>query len=187
MGVPRTEINLLVLLAVNVILLCMHVAENCHDVYYFFQLTIIGQVLVILNFFLSIVLHEKKSGAPVRLFLSRLHLVGISLEAVVVAGFWILRIFFRKGIIKEGEEMSLYVEMLSVWVHGGSFLTLLYFVKTDQIVMERKKRIKYFIHLLWGIPFVCLQYLRWSLTGEHVYGFLEYLSWVQIIAFYSLL
>lgn len=53
--------------------------------------------------------------------------------------------------------------------------------------MEKRKRIKYLIHLLWGVPFVFLQYLRWALTGEHVYGFLSYLSWAQIGVFYAVL
>lgn len=60
---------------------------------------------------------------------------------------------------------------------------MLYFVKTDQIVLEDNKRIKYFVHLGWGVPFLILQYLKWKLTGEHIYNFLREFSWSQLIVF----
>lgn len=103
MGLARTDKNLLSLLVVNAVLFSLHIHENCTDMFYFFQLTIIGQVVVIVNFLLSITLHEKKSGSHIRLLLSRLHLVSLGLEAVVVAGFWVLRVFFKRGILKEGD------------------------------------------------------------------------------------
>lgn len=92
--------NLTFLLALNIVLFVLHIEHNCKDVYYFFQLTILGQILVIFNFLLSIVLHERKSGPEVRKFLSRFHLMGIGLEAVIALGFWGLRIFFTRGILK---------------------------------------------------------------------------------------
>lgn len=75
------------------------------------------------------------------------------------------------------------MEILSVWVHGGAFVTMFYFIKKDQIVLETKKRKKFLFHSFWGVPFVFLQYLHWYLTGEHVYGFLKYFSWTQLIVF----
>lgn len=48
---------------------------------------------------------------------------------------------------------------------------------------EKSNKIKYFIHLIWGIPFLFLQYLRWALTGIHIYGFLEHFTWPQLIVF----
>lgn len=103
MTLPKTDKNLLLLLILNATMFVLHINKNCEDVYYFFQLTIVGQIFVLLNFLLSIILHEKKSSQEIKHLLSRFHLMGISLEAIVVLGFWGLRVFFRKGIIKEGE------------------------------------------------------------------------------------
>lgn len=100
MPLRKTDKNLLLLLMANVLFFGLHIYANCENVYYFFQLTIIGQIVVILNFLLSILLHEKKSGRKVKLFLSRFHLLGLGLETVIALGFWSLRIFFSKGIIK---------------------------------------------------------------------------------------
>jgi hypothetical protein len=61
---------------------------------------------------------------------------------------------------------------------------MFYFIKIDQIVVETSKKIKYMVHLLWGIPFLFLQYFKFYLTGEHVYEFLKLLTWVQIGVFY---
>ena len=69
-------------------------------------------------------------------------------------------------------------------MHGGNFITMFYFVKIDQIVLETSKKIKYLVHLLWGMPFLFLQYLKFSLTGEHIYEFLRLLTWIQIGVFY---
>lgn len=77
-------------------------ANDFNDVYYFFQLTIIGQILVTMNFYLSLTLNEQKVNLKIKLILSRLHLVTLSLEAVVCLGFWGLRVFFARGIIAEG-------------------------------------------------------------------------------------
>lgn len=122
-------INRLLLLGLNLVLFGAHIYTNCEDVFYFFQLTIIGQVLVILNFILSLSLKEKSTQLHKKLLLSRLHLVTLSLEAIVVIGFWGLRVFFPQGIIADGEERTITIEVLSTWVHLGSFLTMLYFVK----------------------------------------------------------
>ena len=40
------------------------------------------------------------------------------------------------------------------------------------------------VHLLWEKPFLFLQYLKFYMTGEHVYEFLKLLTWVQIGVFY---
>ena len=79
MTFTKTDINLFLLLTLNIVMLTMHIIVNYDNIYYFFQLTIIGQILVIINFSLSIILHEKKSGKHVRLFLSRLHLAALSI------------------------------------------------------------------------------------------------------------
>lgn len=41
--------------------------------------------------------------------------------------------------------------------------------------------------MCWGIPFLFLQYLRWRLTGEHIYNFLKEFSWIQLIFFEAFL
>ena len=171
------------LLALNVVLYIWHIYVNCLDGFYFFQLTIISQNLVIVNFVLSILLQENKSSHRTRKLLSRLHLVTISLEAIVVIGFWGLRVFFTKGIIDPNEVRTWEIEFLSAWIHLGPFLTMIYFIKTDRIVLETSKRQKYFFHLCWGVHFIFLQYLHWYLSGNHVYGFLKYFDWMQLIVF----
>ena len=102
-----TDIAPKLLLAVNVILYIWHIKVNCFNVFYFFQLTIISQNLVILNFIMSLFLHEPTSTHKVRKMLSRLHLVTISVEAIVVVGFCGLRVFFTKGIIDPNEVRTL--------------------------------------------------------------------------------
>ena len=98
-------------------------------------------------------------------------------------GFWGLRIFFNKGIINPNYERTLLVEALSVYVHGGSFLTMFYFVNNNQVVLVTSKTPKYFVHLNWGVPYLAIQFLHWYFTGEHVYGFLKYFSWIQLAVF----
>lgn len=49
--------------------------------------------------------------------------------------------------------------------------------------MENKKGKKFLIHLWWGLPFILLQYSHWLLTEKHIYGFIKYFSWVQLIVF----
>lgn len=110
-------------------------------------------------------------------------LITISLEAIVVIGYWGLRIFFTKGIMNEGEERSILIEVLCFWVHGGSFLTMFYFLKADELVTETGKLKKLGQHFFWALPFLFLQYLHWALSGEHVYGFLKYFEWPQLIVF----
>lgn len=99
MPLARTDRFLVFFLVLNITIFALHIIENCTDVYYFFQLTIIGQTLIIFNFLLSIILHEKKSSRRIKKLLSRFHLMSLALEAIVVIGFWGLRIFFEKGII----------------------------------------------------------------------------------------
>lgn len=70
-----------------------------------------------------------------------------------------------------------------MWVHGGAFVSMFYFVKKDQILTETKKRKKFFFHLLWAIPFCFIQYFRFSFTGHHIYGFIKYFTWTQLIVF----
>lgn len=91
------------LLIINAALFLWHIYVNCFTVFYFFQLTIISQTLVILNFILFLILQVRKSNHQTRKYLSRLHLVTTSLEAIVVIGFWGLRIFFSKGIVDPNE------------------------------------------------------------------------------------
>lgn len=128
----RTLIGLLLL---NVVMFAAHIAVNYESILYFCQLTNLTSLLVVFNFLLSVVLHEKKSSHSTRKFLSSLHLMTLSMEAVVFIGFWGLRVFFNKGIIDPKEQRTVLIEVLSSWVHGGSLLTLFYFIKTDQIVM----------------------------------------------------
>lgn len=74
-------------------------------------------------------------------------------------------------------------EILSLYVHGGSLITMLYFIKTDQIIMEDRRSKKFIFHLFWGIPYIGIQYLHWAMTETHVYGFLVHFNWVQLIVF----
>lgn len=67
------------LLLLNIVLYLWHIYVNFIDVFYFFQLTIISQNLVILNFLLTVLLHENRSSHRIRKLFSRLHLVTISL------------------------------------------------------------------------------------------------------------
>ena len=60
---------------------------------------------------------------------------------------------------------------------------MFYFIKTDQIVLETKKRKKFLFHTFWGVPFIFVQYFHWKLTGEHVYGFLQFFDWTQLFVF----
>ena len=75
------------------------------------------------------------------------------------------------------------IEALSTWVHGGSLLTMFYFIKTDQIVMVQSKYEKYFVYMRWGFVYLFMQFIHWYVSGEHVYGFLKYFTWVQLIVF----
>ena len=143
----------------------LHIIVNYRNLLYFCQLTNLSSVFVILNFLLSVVLHERKSSHKTRKFLSNFHLMTLSLEAVVFIGFWGLRIFFSKGIIDPRYERTFMVETLSTWVHGGSLLTMFYFVKTDQIVLVPNKSEKYFVHLFWSVPYFFLQFIHWYVSG----------------------
>ena len=67
------------LLLLNSVVFGMHIYVNYETVFYFCQLTNLTQILVCLNFFLSIVLHDKKSTLNTRRFLSSLHLMTLSI------------------------------------------------------------------------------------------------------------
>jgi hypothetical protein len=94
-----TDKNLQILSLLNTIILILHIYINYTDIFYFFQLTILGQILIIINFILSIIYHNDKENISIKIFLSRIHLITIALEGIVVLAFWGLRYFFRKGII----------------------------------------------------------------------------------------
>jgi hypothetical protein len=79
MSIPKTDKILLILAAINIIMFILHIHSNCENIYYFFQLTIIGQIFTISNFILSIILHEKKSNKRIKQLLSRFHLMSIAL------------------------------------------------------------------------------------------------------------
>jgi len=49
--------NIKILLILNFVMLLAHMYNSEADIFYFCQLTIIGQVLVILNFYFSLTLH----------------------------------------------------------------------------------------------------------------------------------
>ena len=83
----------------------------------------------------------------------------------------------------EDEERTFIVEFLSVWVHGGSFVTMFYFVRQDQIVTETIKRKKVLFHLFWALPFAFIQWMKWKFTGKHIYGFIRHFDWTQLIVF----
>jgi hypothetical protein len=71
--------NIRLLLFLNFVMLIAHMYNSDADILYFCQLTIIGQILVILNFYFSLTFHEKKSSLKVQLLLSRFHLITLSL------------------------------------------------------------------------------------------------------------
>lgn len=79
MPLSETDKTLFVLLSLNIVILVLHIGHNCDDIFYFFQLTIIAHSLVIGNFLLSILLHERKSAPEIKRILSRLHLMTLSL------------------------------------------------------------------------------------------------------------
>ena len=68
-------------------------------------------------------------------------------------------------------------------MHGGAFLTMFYFIKKDQILMESTMRKKFVFHLFWALPYIFIQYLHWHIKKTHVYGFIMYFSWIQIFVF----
>jgi hypothetical protein len=60
---------------------------------------------------------------------------------------------------------------------------MFYFIRKDQVLTETKKTKKFFFHLLWAVPFAFIQYFRWYMTGHHIYGFIKYFTWLQLIVF----
>lgn len=68
-----------ILFILNVAVYITHIYMYCSSIFYFFQLTIIGQTLVVVNFLISILLHHDKESLHTKLLLSRLHLITLSL------------------------------------------------------------------------------------------------------------
>lgn len=171
------------LLLLNIIFFSAHVHWFCESALYFFQLTIIGQIMVLVSFTLSVIMSGKVLSLERKYLLSRLHIITLSLESIIVIGYWGLRIFFTKGIMKQGEQRNLYAEFLCFWVHGGSFLTMLFHVHSRNFIFEGSRVKKLLQHMSWALTFLFLQYLHWYLSGTHSYGFLKHLSWIKIIIF----
>lgn len=178
----RKKGTLVFLLFVNVGMLLLHIFENCVPPYlsYFSQLTILGQSLVIVNFVLAINhFHQHKYPK----LDSRLYIINFSIETVAVLGFWALRIFFSEGIIHPGEKRTLYVEALSLWVHGGSYLTLLYIGRGGKVQLEFGFRKKLLLHLCWALTYIGLQWYHFTALQTHIYPFLALFNWNILIAF----
>jgi len=100
--------TLIVLLFVNVGVFLWHILLHCVPPYlsYFSQLTIIGQIMLVINFTLAVKhFHQHKFSK----FHSRFYILNFSLETVAVLGFWALRIFFTEGIIGADEKRDLLV------------------------------------------------------------------------------
>lgn len=113
------KLVLLTFLIINLIVYILHIeAPYFH---YFCQLTAFGQILVISNFIWAL---THNINQPFSKRFSRYHILTFSIQTVIVIGFWGLRVFFRKGIIPEGEKRDMMVEVLSMWVHGGGFVSL---------------------------------------------------------------
>ena len=58
----KKDNNLLLLFLINLIIFTLHIYENGRTLTYCFQLTVISQTLVIANFALSLILHERKAN-----------------------------------------------------------------------------------------------------------------------------
>ncbi|MBS1889900.1 MAG: hypothetical protein JST59_01290 [Actinobacteria bacterium] len=98
-------------------------------------------------------------------------------------GFWALRIFFSEGIIDPDEKRDMLVEALSFWMHGGSYLTLLYIGRSGKIQLEFGLRKKMFLHMCWGLVYIFVQYWHFRSLSKHIYSFLELFDWSVLIAF----
>lgn len=178
----KKKLLLTSLLFLNVFMLLWHIQMHCIPPYqsYFSQLTIIGQILVIINFILAIKHFHQHKFSKLQ---SRLFILTFSIETVAVLGFWALRIFFTEGIIDPNEERSWVVEGVSIWLHGGSYLTLFLIARSGKIQLEFGFRKKLVLHLFWGIPYILVQWFHFSVVQKHIYGFLELFDWSVLIAF----
>ena len=78
MIITQTNKSIIMLLILNIGLFSVHVSRSSQGWFQLFQWTVIGQILVIINFTLSLIFNERKSTSRVKLLLSRLHLVTIS-------------------------------------------------------------------------------------------------------------
>lgn len=182
----RKRMVLTALLFLNAFMFLWHIQMHCIPPYqsYFSQLTIIGQALVIVNFILALKHFHQHKFSKLH---SRLFILTFSIETVAVLGFWALRIFFTEGILPPGEERSWVVELVSVWLHGGSYLTLFYIGKLQKLQLEFGFRKKLVLHLFWGIPYILVQWAHFSVVHKHIYGFLELFDWGVLISFELLL
>jgi hypothetical protein len=98
---PKKAI-LIILLIVNIGVYLGHILLHCTSPYlsYFSQLTVLGQTMIIINFFLAINHFNQHRFSRMH---SRFYVINFSIETVAVLGFWALRIFFKEGIIKPDE------------------------------------------------------------------------------------
>lgn len=183
---PKKRLILTGLLFVNVIVFLWHIVLHCVPPYqsYFSQLTIIGQTFVIINFILALKHFNSHKFSKMH---SRFFILTFSIETVAVLGFWALRIFFTEGILNPDEERSMLVEALSLWLHGGSFLTLLWIGRLGKVQLEFGFRKKLVLHLFWGIPYILVQWFHYKVIQKHIYGFLELFDWNILAAFELLL
>lgn len=174
------------LLFLNIGVFALYLHKHCIPPYlsFFSQLTILGQMLIIVNFILALKHYHQHKFSK---WHSKLFIVTFSIEVVATLGFWALRIFFTEGIISQNEVRDLYVEVLSVYVHGGSLLTLILIGRTGKIQLEFGFRKKVGLHILWSFTYIFIQWYHFNETGKHIYGFLELFDWSTLIAFESLL
>ncbi len=123
---------LIILLLVNILAFAWHMWLHCLPPYlsYFSQLTVLGQILVIIAFILAINNYKQHRFSKLQ---SRLYILTFSIETVAVLGFWALRVFFTEGIIGADEKRDALIEALSFWVHGGSYLCLIYIGRGGQV------------------------------------------------------
>lgn len=173
---------LIVLLFINVGLFLWHIFLHCNPPYisYFSQVTVLGQTMLVANFVLAVVHFHQHKYSKLH---SRFYIINFSIETVAVLGFWALRIFFTEGIIDPDEKRDFLVEALSLWMHGGSYLTLLYIGRLWKVQLEFGLRKKMFLHFCWGIIYIFIQYWHFRTLSKHIYSFLELFDWSALIAF----
>lgn len=146
----RKRMVLTALLFLNAFMFLWHIQMHCIPPYqsYFSQLTIIRAGAG------DCQLHPGPEALPPAQILE-LHppasLLTFSIETVAVLGFWALRRFLHWGDLP-GEERSWVVELVSVWLHGGSYLTLFYIGKLQKLQLEFGFRKKLVLHLFWEYP-----------------------------------
>lgn len=104
----------------NIIVFVFHTTTS-----YFGQLGTIALLLTPINVYWSYRSKRYYAHHPRSLIFSRFYIVSLAIGAVVIIGFWGLRIFFKKGIIPEDDQRGWIAKVVSLWVHGGSFVHLL--------------------------------------------------------------